>query len=81
MRRTFSQERINRSFSPDGGLDSTEVEKRRTQYGANDIIEVSTNRWRELAKNTLLDPMIWFLVGTSALFAILAITIKPLFCC
>ncbi len=71
MQRLFSRERIKDSLSSDWTLDASEVEARRVRYGRNDIVEVVTHRWRELAKNTLLDPMIWFLVGTSILFAIL----------
>jgi Ca2+-transporting ATPase len=52
------------------GLTSGEVERRRGVYGANAIIEDLRGGWRELARDTARDPMIWFLFATSLLFAI-----------
>lgn len=71
MRRILPLSRIHGSLSTIQGLTTVEAKQLRIQYGQNDIIEVSTNRWLKLAKDTILDPMIWFLVGTSILFAIL----------
>ncbi len=63
--------RINQNLSANWNLSSTEAEKRRAQYGNNDIVEASTNRWHQIIEDTSKDPMIWFLVGTSFLFALL----------
>ncbi len=59
MFRHLPLERINNSFS---------VEEKRKRYGANDILEKSGHKWLELIKDTLLDPMIWFLFVTGMLF-------------
>lgn len=71
MHRTFNLSRINNSFAANWSLDAEEVKKRHIDYGFNNIIEVKTYHWVEIIKNTLKDPMIWFLVGTSFLFATL----------
>lgn len=54
------------------GLDPREVAERRKQFGANDIVESVGNPVLELARETARDPMIWFLVGTAVLYAVLA---------
>lgn len=71
MRRMLPISRINASLSSNWSLSEAEAEKRQFQYGKNHIIETRTNRWQQLIKDTFMDPMIWFLVGTSFLFAIL----------
>lgn len=71
MRRTVLLSRINSSLASDWSLSVAEVESRRTQYGTNDIVEVRVSHWIELARDTIKDPMIWFLIGASFLFAIL----------
>jgi Ca2+-transporting ATPase len=55
-------------------LTTPEAESRRQRYGANDILEVVGNPWRELAEETAKDPMIWFLVGTACLYFALGST-------
>lgn len=71
MRRSLKPSRIKSSLAPDWSLDVNEVESRRGQYGPNNIIETHTNLWLELLIDTAKDPMIWFLVATSILFALL----------
>lgn len=71
MRHIVQLSRINSSLAPDWSLDANQVEIRRIQYGSNDIIETRTNRWWMLVLDTAKDPMIWFLVATSFLFALL----------
>jgi Ca2+-transporting ATPase len=56
-------------LSPDRGLTAAEVEVRSRRYGRNLILEAVGGGWWELARETLRDPMLWFLLGTSALFA------------
>lgn len=50
------------------GLSDAEIIKQRSQYGSNEIVEVFGNTWVALAKDTLKDPMIWFLVGIGMVF-------------
>lgn len=71
MRRSLPITRINASLTPDWSLDDGAVAERKTRHGLNDIIEEYPNRWIELIKDTCRDPMIWFLIGTSILFAIM----------
>ncbi len=55
---------------PDGerGLSTAEAEARRARHGANDIVEAAPATLWMLARDTLRDPMLWFLIGTAALF-------------
>lgn len=71
MRRILPLQRIKSSLNSDWSLDASEVERRRIQYGSNDILGIHTNRYLELIIDTAKDPMIWFLIATSFLFAIL----------
>src|SRR3990167_7648522 len=71
MRRALPLIRINSSLSPDWTLNTIEVEKHRIQYGENEIVDVKNNQWLELIIETAKDPMIWFLIMVSILFAIL----------
>src|SRR5690606_30857174 len=50
------------------GLSSREAESRRAQYGPNDIVGAAPPAWWTLVRDTLRDPMLWFLIGTAALF-------------
>jgi Ca2+-transporting ATPase len=54
------------------GLDASDVAGRRRRFGPNDIIESVGNPVTELARETARDPMIWFLVGTAVLYAVLS---------
>lgn len=51
------------------GLDPASVPACRARFGANAIVEEPGGRWRELARDTARDPMIWLLVGTAILYA------------
>lgn len=53
-----------------GGLSSAEVSKRIQVYGKNEILGVHDNRWLSMLKETIRDPMIWFLffIGTVYFF-------------
>jgi Ca2+-transporting ATPase len=53
------------------GLTSSEVTERGRQYGANDIVETAPSPWRDLARDTAKDPMLWFLGATAALYLVL----------
>lgn len=50
------------------GLTQTEVQTQRNKFGENVVVEVASNRWLEIFKETLSDPMIWFLVGIGIVF-------------
>ncbi|MBL7480448.1 cation-translocating P-type ATPase [Legionella bononiensis] len=87
MRRKIAWSRIKDSTSTEWSLDNADVIRRRNQYGLNDIAGIKVNVWYELIINTMTDPMIWFLLITSILFAclgnnreaiILALAIIPL---
>ncbi len=67
---TVPLDRIKTSFASDWSLTDEEAIARREIYGSNHIYEKSTNRWIELILDTVKDPMIWFLIGASLLFAI-----------
>ncbi len=51
------------------GLTPTEVLASRARFGRNDIVIAPPSGWRVVARNTVRDPMIWFLAGTAVLFA------------
>jgi Ca2+-transporting ATPase len=53
------------------GLTAAEVAERRAHFGPNDVIEVPQGQALELALETARDPMLWFLVGTSVVYAAL----------
>lgn len=64
--------RVRGLLDHERGLDANEVVDRRKRFGANDIIESVGNPVAELARETARDPMIWFLVGTAVLYAVLS---------
>lgn len=56
--------------SSDAGLSAAEVQAQRV-HGANDIVTQAAHGWREVLKDTLRDPMLWFLILTAGLYALL----------
>ncbi len=70
MRRDLPVSRL-REFPASGGLATPGVVKRRRRYGPNDIVEVATNPWISLARDTFKDPMIWFLFGIGLVYSLL----------
>lgn len=50
------------------GLTQSEVQAQRKKFGENVVVEVSSNRWLEIFKETFSDPMIWFLIGIGLIF-------------
>jgi Ca2+-transporting ATPase len=52
------------------GLSESEAAARASTYGPNLILEAAPKGWFDLARDTLKDPMLWFLLGTSVLFAL-----------
>jgi Ca2+-transporting ATPase len=71
MRRALPLSRLGDLLTNERGLAIVEVSTRRQRYGPNDIIEVVGHPWFDLVRDTARDPMIWFLVGTSALYGVL----------
>ena len=69
MRRKVPTERLHGLLGADKGLTAAEAAERIRRYGPNDIVEAPPGTWRDLARETLRDPMLWFLLGTSGLFA------------
>ena len=70
MKRRFPLDRLDGLDSAECGLASEEVVARRNRYGDNRIVETMAGGGRRLARDTLKDPMLWFLFGTSALFGL-----------
>lgn len=68
MHRTVPLNRLDEVLNNERGLTQAQVDARRIQYGANDIIEVATTGWFVLWWDTARDPMLWFLLATAVLF-------------
>jgi Ca2+-transporting ATPase len=64
--------RVRGLLEDERGLAANEVAERRKRFGRNDIVESVGNPVAELARETARDPMIWFLIGTAVLYAVLA---------
>lgn len=69
------------------GLTGAEVLARRRLYGSNAIVEADRSGWRDILRDTVRDPMVWFLLGTALLFtslgdyaeaAVLAVALLPI---
>src|SRR5690606_41802899 len=60
------------------GLTTTEVIARRERFGSNDIVVAAPSGWRDVARDTARDPMIWFLAATASLFAWLGAYVEAL---
>lgn len=69
MSRSVPLERLRGLDDSGRGLTDDEVRVRAQAYGPNLILEAAPKGWGDLARETLQDPMLWFLLGTSALFA------------
>jgi Ca2+-transporting ATPase len=70
-RRSIPVDRLGNLLGSDQGLTAEELAARRSLFGFNDIVEAPPARWADLIRDTARDPMIWFLLGTSLLFAFL----------
>lgn len=53
------------------GLGAAEVSERRLRFGANAIVDEPVGHWLELLRDTARDPMIWLLIGTGVLYALI----------
>ena len=71
MRRAIPTDRLGGPLGGRDGLTAAAARDRRAAFGPNDIVEVTRDPWRAIVRDTARDPMIWFLVGTGALYAAL----------
>ncbi len=71
MRHELPTDRVAYLDDSTRGLSTAEAMARRASFGPNDIVAPSLNGWRDVLRDTIRDPMIWFLVGTAILFAAL----------
>ena len=69
MRRTIPLDRLEGLPASDQGLMTEQVQARAARFGRNLILETVGGGWWLLVRETLKDPMLWFLLGTSSLFA------------
>jgi Ca2+-transporting ATPase len=69
MRKPLPLERLHGPRNLEG-LTTAEARARRVRYGDNAIVERRRHGWRDVVLETARDPMIWFLAGTSALYAL-----------
>lgn len=60
------------------GLSSAEAKSRRAHFGTNAVLATPPAGWGDLARDTARDPMIWFLLATAALFALLGDVVEAL---
>jgi Ca2+-transporting ATPase len=67
--RFLTQARALHGASSETGLTDGEVAAQRARFGPNDVLEQRRHPWWETAADTARDPMLWFLVVTSALYA------------
>jgi Ca2+-transporting ATPase len=68
--RAFPHERLRNLESPRGGLTPPEAAARLERFGPNRILEEDEHGWAGVLKDTLRDPMLWFLLSTSVLFGV-----------
>lgn len=66
--RQISFQNLNGLHKTSAGLTQSEVQAQRKKFGENVVVEVSSNRWLEIFKETFSDPMIWFLIGIGIIF-------------
>ena len=69
-RRPVPLARLDGLARPERGLSAAEARERLARHGPNDIVESPRDRWWHLARDTARDPMIWFLIGTGALYGL-----------
>ena len=70
MLRTIPHDRLEGLEVPNQGLTAKQVQARSELYGRNLILETVSGGWWLLLRETLKDPMLWFLLGTSTLFGL-----------
>ena len=68
MQQIIPARRIEGLYNDTCGLTAGEAEARRTRHGRNDILDAARSGWDRVLRDTLRDPMVWFLAGTAILF-------------
>lgn len=63
--------RLEGLYHAESGLSPEDAAARLARFGPNDIVIAPSSTWIDLVRDTARDPMIWFLAGVAALFAIL----------
>ncbi len=71
MRRSVPLDRLQSIEPHDRGLTAAEVAARRARFGPNDIVERTSRPFWDLARDTVSDPMIWFLAVTAVVYLVL----------
>ncbi len=69
MLRHVPDDRLQGLNTPEQGLSAAEVAERRARFGLNTVVAGTRSGWLEVLRNTIRDPMVWFLAVTAALFA------------
>jgi Ca2+-transporting ATPase len=72
MMRPVPSARVAGVTMPQNNLSAADVARRRADFGANNILQAPVSSWLDLLRDTLRDPMLWFLVITSGLFLVIA---------
>lgn len=72
----MSEREVPAGRIPDGveagtGLNATQVDAARRRHGFNEVVPEAASGWRVVARDTARDPMLWFLLFTAALFAVM----------
>jgi len=68
VRHSVPPERVSDIGDTTTGLSAEQAQARRIRFGANTILETTRAGWRDVLRDSARDPMIWFLIGISALF-------------
>ncbi|XXF81422.1 cation-transporting P-type ATPase [Myxococcaceae bacterium GXIMD 01537] len=71
MRIPIPVHRLPAPLDDSRGLDAGEVRERRARYGPNDVLARTHRTALQVLRETVGDPMLWFLVGTSGLYLVL----------
>lgn len=77
MQRQIPFDRLE-GLEPGRGLTAQQAADRLRLHGPNDIVEKPPGAWQELVLDSLRDPMLWFLVGASVLYAFLGDRVEAL---
>jgi Ca2+-transporting ATPase len=68
IRRPVPPDRVPAGWRGEGGLETAEAAARRARFGDNHIVETPPGGVGALLRDTLRDPMLWFLAATSLLY-------------
>lgn len=68
MKKKISFENLSGILPRPSGLESDEVDRQLVRFGKNEIVERVGNPILDLIKETIKDPMIWFLFGIGVVF-------------